>query len=123
MLRGGNLPPLLDAWLVDPEKKVLRRSPATRVTLGPNGSFVAWDGDNIRWHNIPPGLEEKLQEWSGPGKKPHLVFLGQNESYLATTTHGGWKLHNLPPAMLAELYKSKNKIGQVMVSINLYNRD
>ena len=45
----GNLPRALLEWLVDGNGDIKRDSIHTRVVLGPNDSFFAWDPTSVRW--------------------------------------------------------------------------
>lgn len=103
---GDKLPPSLKTWLVD-SKGFLKRGQQTRVALGPNNSFFAWDTDSIRWSNIPPGLEEDIQEWLSPSGwlkgPPRIVDLGANGTYFAISEYGSPSVSNKPEGLLKQL--------------------
>jgi hypothetical protein len=114
------LPTACNSWLLNEDKTKLCRSANVRVALGLNDSFVAWDGDAVRWSKIPSKLEEKLQEWISHRDKYgrlRIVCLGQNESYFATTEEGWWSCSRLPARMYEELTSGDRKeIGKTIVS-------
>jgi hypothetical protein len=65
-----------------------------RVTLGPEGSFFAWDSKHIGWHGIPDGLQRAIQGWLGPTGwtqgPPRIVTLGTKGSYFALSEYGAF---------------------------------
>jgi hypothetical protein len=64
----------------------------TRFALGPNESFIIWDHRKIRWHGIPDGLQEVIQDWLGPAGwtdgPPRIVTMGTRGSYFAISEYG-----------------------------------
>ncbi|KAI9844140.1 MAG: Phosphatidylglycerol/phosphatidylinositol transfer protein [Thelocarpon superellum] len=80
------LPAALAEWLEEPSRTICR------VTLGPGGSFFAWDDHSFRWHNVPAGLEKHIQSWMGPQVwtlgSPRWVALGANGAFIALSAKG-----------------------------------
>jgi len=103
---GDKLPQSLKSWLVD-ETGLLKRGEQTRVALGPNDSFFAWDTNSMRWSNIPPGLEEDIQEWLSPSGwiegPPRIVDLGANGTYFAVSEYGSISVSNKPEGLLEQI--------------------
>ena len=97
-----NLPPQLEAWLIDPITHTCKRDIATlSVELGPNGSFFARDKDSYRWHNLPDALEDAIQSrlcTNGWLAKPDSVALGLDGAFIYTNDRGGhsFALGNYP---------------------------
>lgn len=114
---GSHLPLALEKWLLDPSTSTFRRSTHCRVALGPNQSFVAWDGNITRWSNIPLTLEARLQAYVSDSAKYgglRLVCLGAGGAYLAVTETGSKCSHGLPAAMI-EAWRMKSH-GKSIVS-------
>jgi hypothetical protein len=91
-----------------------------RVTLGPNGSFFAWDSKRVRWQNIPPGLEKAVQGWLGPAGwnsgPPRIVTLGASGSYFAISEYGAaaWNV----PGELTGLHKAWEELEKEFANGN-----
>lgn len=114
--RGSDLPLALEKWLVDPSTSQFRRSINCRVALGPNRSFVAWDGSITRWSNIPTTLEARIQAYVSDNKKYgglRLLCLGAENAYLAVTESGSRCSHGLPTGMDEALRRKSN--GKTLV--------
>ncbi len=89
----NNLPPQLEAWLIDPVTHTCKRDIATlAVEFGPNGSFYARDKDSYRWHNLPDALEEAIQQRLCPAgwtARPDFVILGADGAFIYSNDRGG----------------------------------
>ncbi|MCJ1451934.1 hypothetical protein MMC28_002274 [Mycoblastus sanguinarius] len=109
-IRRYNLPPALEVWLIDSTTNTCRRDiPTLGVELGPNGSFYARDKNSYRWHNLPEGLEDAIQQRITPAgwsARPDFVVLGAEGAYIYSNDCGGhsYALGNYP--RLAELIKT-----------------
>lgn len=92
-LGRNNLPPQLEAWLIDPITHTCKRDIATlAVELGPNGSFYARDTNSYRWHNLPDALEEAIQQRLCPAgwtARPDFVVLGADGAFVYSNDCGG----------------------------------
>jgi len=90
------LPAGLDKWLVPVEGEGVARDIATlQVSLGPNGTYFAYDKDGQIWDNLPVELNSELQkarDSSGvflPGRLPVSVSFGPDGSFVYIDQNGG----------------------------------
>jgi len=85
---GDDIPPTLREWLRESSSYCRH----TRVSLGPDNSFIAWDSKRIRWENIPNGLETTIQSWLSPtgwaAGPPRIISLGANGAWFALSQYG-----------------------------------
>lgn len=99
---GPGLPPQLRKWLftIDAAGKSLPRPERayhkTRVVLGPNQSFVAWDDTSCRWSGVPEGMEECLQSWYAVTTGQNVIrtaALGRDGEYILVAQSGAYSCH------------------------------
>jgi hypothetical protein len=83
---GDDCPTQLKEWLKQGTDETMR------VSLGPGGSFFAWDSKRIIWDKIPSGLQSSILEWLSPSGwssgPPRIVTLGARDSYFAMSEYG-----------------------------------
>ncbi|KAF2633148.1 hypothetical protein BU25DRAFT_452956 [Macroventuria anomochaeta] len=96
-----NLPNPLVEYLYASHPAVIRDLSTLSITLGPYGSYYAWDRTSASWSNIPPGLEKSLLNrlesqdawgttWKADGyEAPSFVSLGNDGAYFMRTVSGG----------------------------------
>ena len=112
-----NLPPQLEAWLIDPITHTCKRDIATlAVELGPNGSFYARDKDSYRWHNLPDALEDAIQQRLCPNgwlARPDFIVLGADGAFIYTNDRGGhsFALGNYPRLQELVLGLQRTNVG------------
>ncbi|KAL9130494.1 MAG: hypothetical protein Q9217_001314 [Psora testacea] len=111
---GEGLPSALKAWLLDDDGKYVRDGMDTKVILGPDDSFFAWDPSSIRWSNIPEGLEKAVQSWLSPtgwvSGPPRIVALGCYGSFFALSQLGAYAYS--VPASLQKTCSHFNACGK-----------
>jgi hypothetical protein len=90
------LPQTLDQWLVPIEGQGVARDVATlQVSLGPNGTYFAYDKDGAQFEKLPPELDahiQSLRDINGgflPGSLPKSVSFGPNGSFVYINQMGG----------------------------------
>jgi hypothetical protein len=95
----------------------------TKVSFGPNDSFIAWDSKSIRWDALPARLEELVQSWLSPAGwlhgPPRNISLGQGGAYFAITEHNWWAYYGLPGDMANELSNSQRDLGTTKVRVSI----
>jgi hypothetical protein len=96
-----NLPNPLVEYLYASHPSVIRDLATLSITLGPYGSYYAWDRTTASWSNVPPGLEKSLLSrlesqdawrttWKADGyEAPCFVSLGNDGAYFMRTVSGG----------------------------------
>ncbi|EPS37605.1 hypothetical protein H072_8698 [Dactylellina haptotyla CBS 200.50] len=103
-IRRHNLPAKLEKWLVPVEGgsfSAERDMGSLRVTLGPDGSFAAWDNTGAaQWENLPATLSTYIRSimdennrWK-PGYELKNLSLGANGSWVFISKRGAG-CHNL----------------------------
>jgi hypothetical protein len=96
------------------------------VVLGPNKSFFAWDSSSMRWSNLPPDLEETIQEWLSPSGwivgPPRIISLGKGGAFFAKSQYGSmvWSLPESSPQMRLQVayHKAAGEMGMIEVCDN-----
>lgn len=67
-------------------------SPHLRAFLGPDGSFIIWHPELIRWGNLPSNLEDAVQSWLTPSGwrvgPPRIVTWGPEGAFFAMSEYG-----------------------------------
>jgi len=123
----GLAAPLL-SYLLDEDKK-WKRDNELQVVLGPNKSFFAWDSSSMRWSNLPPDLEETIQEWLSPNGwivgPPRIIALGKGGAFFAKSQYGSmvWSLPESSPQMRIQVAYHK-EVGEMgMIEVNYRCQD
>lgn len=125
-INSQNLPTELKDFLYarNSQKKLLRNIAKLRCTLGPyNDSFLAHDGSNYRWMNLPADLLSALQSRINQGSwtdRPRIVTLGANNNFvLVTEKHAAiWNLGNYKTGSKL-LGRSNQKIKSIVEISNI----
>lgn len=116
------IPESLRKWLVPIEGKGLgatRNLSSLRCSLGPDGSYFAFDKNGATWADIPAPLEEALKNKLNEdgefkqGIYPQSVALGANGTYVMTTVGGGALWHLKGTQDVLENYLKKAKLGSL----------
>jgi hypothetical protein len=84
------LPKSLMEWLGS-KGYIIRDIKTITIDLGPGGSYWASDKNSTAWCNLPAALDKKIDQsrkpgggWM-PGKRPIMVSLGYDGSYIMIT--------------------------------------
>lgn len=120
-VRHSGLPAAMEEWLLSHSKRAINsaRDLATmQITLGPNGSYFAFDKTGCTWGGLPPALDAAVNERRDgtgcfkPGAYPYLVSLGAAGTYTMFTVGGGgtWYFGGQKP----ELDQYLNGLGNLM---------
>ena len=102
-VRHSNLPLPVEQWLLNHSGRSInagRDLASMQITLGPNGSYFAFDKNGCLWGGLPPGLQAAIDERRDsngcfkPGAYPYLVSLGAEGTFTLFTVGGGgtWNL-------------------------------
>jgi hypothetical protein len=97
-IRHSGLPLPVEQWLLNHSGRAInsaRDLTTLQITLGPYGSYFAFDKNGCIWGNIPAGLEHAVNERRDsngcfkPGAYPYLVSLGAEGTYAMFTVASG----------------------------------
>ena len=113
---NNGLPVHLTKWLSTNAKGFVNNDiRTTSITLGPNGSYVARDKNQMEWCGVPTDLAERLSRFGT--HRTRLVSLGIDDSYVVVNTDGSG-LRNLKGRFpnLEKLLAGMPNFGNVHVS-------
>lgn len=97
-VRHSGLPQPVEQWLLNHSGRAInsaRDLASMQISLGPKGSYFAFDKNGCIWGNLPPALEAAVNErrnmngYFKPGAYPYLVSLGAAGTYAMFTVGGG----------------------------------
>ena len=102
ILVRNNLPPALEAWLINPSSWTIARDlESLAISLGTQGTFFAIDNNGPMWGNLPPDMDAILQAKRDPttgaflpNEDPQHVTFGFNQAwiYINSAGKGNWDL-------------------------------
>ena len=120
MLSRSNLPASLESWLVPVKGKGVganRDLSTMQISLGPGGSYFAFDKNGASWGSLPDGLDKAINERRDSngrflkGWYPSSVSLSVNGSYVFLSAGGGalWALDDASETLKTLLHTSNDK--------------
>lgn len=120
-VRHAGLPQAVEQWLLNHSGQAInaaRDLASVQISLGPDGSYFAFDKNGCIWGGLPLALELDINERKDsndcfkPGAYPYLVSLGAEGTYAMFTANGDgtWYFGGKQP----QLEQYLNGMGSLM---------